>query len=350
MKKKWIALFMTVLMLCALAVPALAIDTAKEKTARLCPDFTIVMDGEKKYFKRADGTAAFPLVYQDSTYLPLRAIGEALGKNVNWDETTKTISLEGTRTANTASNQFVEGTAKNVTVQVRKDFTIRIDGVQQQFMTSAGKEMYPLLYDGSTYLPLRAIGQMMNKTVTWDNATKTVTLTTVGFTVTDADSFGNTSPNSDAAGDINLAQAKAIALKHAGLQENAVTFVTTKVDYENGRKYYDVEFYYNGQEYDYEIDAKTGEITEFDKDFEGVRPIEKEPVNTTEITKEKAKNIALNHAGLAEAQVTRLKIEKDRDDGRVKYEIEFYSGLMEYGYEIDAATGNILKAEKEYDD
>ena len=48
--------------------------------------------------------------------------------------------------------------------------------------------------------------------------------------------------------------------------------------------------------------------------------------------------------------MTRLKIEKDRDDGRVKYEIEFYSGLMEYGYEIDAATGNILKAEKEYDD
>ncbi|MBR2852246.1 MAG: PepSY domain-containing protein [Anaerotignum sp.] len=50
------------------------------------------------------------------------------------------------------------------------------------------------------------------------------------------------------------------------------------------------------------------------------------------------------------SEVRDLDIEKDRDDGIVKYEIDFESGRMEYEYEIHAETGKILKAEKDYDD
>ena len=162
-------------------------------------------------------------------------------------------------------------------------------------------------------------------------------------TVTDADTFEGT--------DIDLEEAKEIALKDAGLKEKDVTFVTAKVDYDDGRKYYDVEFYYNGVEYDYEIDAESGRIVDFDKDFEGRLPVVKEEEETKdEITAEKAKEIALKHAGLKESEVTRLKAERDRDDGIVKYDVEFQQGRMEYDYEIDAETGKILKAEKDYDD
>lgn len=342
MKKRWIAMGTTLAMMAAMAMPALA--AADYETARVRPDFTIEIDGKEMNFKRADGSAAFALVYEDSTYLPLRAIGEALGRNVNWDEKTKTITLEGERTAKDSSNKAVEGTAKNVTVQVRKDFTIVIDGKEQTFKTSSGKEIFPLLYDGSTYLPLRAIGEIMNKEVTWDNATKTVTLTSEGFTVTDADTFKGNETTTD----IGLEKAKDIALNHAGLKESDVIFVTAKAGYDDGRKEYDVEFYRNGLEYDYEIDAKTGRITDYDKDFEGKIPVVKEETKASEITADEAKAIALKHAGLSSA--TWVKAEKDRDDGRVKFEIEFRDGRMEYDYEIDAETGNILKAEKEYDD
>ena len=129
MKKKWIALGTTLVMTAAMAIPAMA--AIDYETARLRPDFTIVIDGKEKNFKRADGSAAFALVYEGSTYLPLRAIGEAIGRNVNWDEDTKTITLEGERETKDSSNKAVEGKAKDVSVQVRKDFTIVIDGKEQ---------------------------------------------------------------------------------------------------------------------------------------------------------------------------------------------------------------------------
>lgn len=284
MKKKWIALGTTLVMTAAMAMPAMA--AIAYETARLRPDFTIVIDGKEKNFKRADGSAAFALVYEDSTYLPLRAIGEALGKNVNWDEDTRTITLEGKRETKDSSNKAVEDKAKNISVQVRKDFTIVIDGKEETFKTSAGKRIYPLLYDGSTYLPLRAIGQIMDKTVEWDNDTKTVTLTSDGFTVTDADTFG-------------------------------------------GKK-----------DRDTVTDADTFKDKVKDKDKNKVK----------DIGLEKAKEIALKHAGLKKSEVTKLKAERDRDDGIVKYEVEFEKGRMEYDYEINAETGKILKAEKDYDD
>ncbi|MBR2382222.1 MAG: PepSY domain-containing protein [Anaerotignum sp.] len=287
MKKKWIALGVTLVMTAAMAIPAMA--AIDYETARLRPDFTITIDGKDKNFKRSDGSAAFALVYEGSTYLPLRAIGEAIGRNVNWDEDTKTITLEGKREVKDSSNKAVEGKAKDVSVQVRKDFTIVIDGKEQTFRTSSGKVIYPLLYEGSTYLPLRAIGQIMGKAVDWDSDTKTVTLTSEGFTVTDADTFGD------------------------------------------------------------KKDTVTDADTFGDKDKKPEKEKTKQDV-TNEITAEKAKEIALNHAGVKANQVRDLDIEKDRDDGIVKYEIDFESGRVEYEYEVDAETGKILKAEKDYDD
>lgn len=63
-----------------------------------------------------------------------------------------------------------------------------------------------------------------------------------------------------------------------------------------------------------------------------------------------AQTAALNHAGVQAGAVSEMKCERDRDDGRTVYEIEFRAGGMEYEYEVDAATGTILKAESEYDD
>jgi len=229
-----------------------------------------------------------------------------------------------------------------VTARLRPDYTIMIDGKEQTLRSASGEVIYPLVYEDSVYLPLRAMGQLMDKEVAWDNATKTVILTSEGSAAKDAGAVKET--------EIDLEKAKKIALEHAGLKEEDVIFVTAKPDYDDGRKQYDVEFYSNGMEYDYEIDAENGRIVEFDKDFEGVMPVvnEKDKETAAEITAEEAKKIALNHAGLSD--VTWVKVEKDRDDGKIKYEIEFRDGRMEYEYEIDAESGKILKAEKDYDD
>ena len=84
----------------------------------------------------------------------------------------------------------------------------------------------------------------------------------------DMESYQNGSPNASASAgtDIGLEQAKAIALNHAGCQASEVHFSKAKFEKEHGSVIYEVEFYRDGIEYEYKIDATTGEILEFDSE------------------------------------------------------------------------------------
>ncbi len=147
--------------------------------------------------------------------------------------------------------------------------------------------------------------------------------------------------------------AKQIALKHAMLKEQEVFFVQAKKDIENGREVYDIEFYSNNVEYDYEIDVKTGKILEADRDIENFSiPAPKTPAPATsgEIGIEKAKQIALNHAGVKAKDAVFVQAKKDYDDGRAVYDIEFKSNGVEYDYEIDPVSGKILSFDVDHDD
>lgn len=68
--------------------------------------------------------------------------------------------------------------------------------------------------------------------------------------------------------DIGVEQAKAIAVKHAGLSASEVTFSKAKLDREDGVMVYEIEFYKNGMEYEYEIHAASGEIIKYDSEHE----------------------------------------------------------------------------------
>ena len=155
-------------------------------------------------------------------------------------------------------------------------------------------------------------------------------------------------------GNISLDKAKEIALSHAGLSADQVTFVKVKMDFDDGIQKYDIKFYCNGQEYDYEINSSNGQIIQFDYDMEynyipnNNTTNYQSNVNTTaNISVERAKEIALSYAGLSADQVTFVKVNMDFDDGIQKYEIEFYYNYREYSYEIDANTGNILSYEQD---
>lgn len=61
------------------------------------------------------------------------------------------------------------------------------------------------------------------------------------------------------------------------------------------------------------------------------------------IGEEKAKEIALNHAEINEADASFVKSKFEYDDGIAVYEIEFYSGKTEYEYKINAVSGEIIE-------
>ena len=64
--------------------------------------------------------------------------------------------------------------------------------------------------------------------------------------------------------------------------------------------------------------------------------------SSTDIGAEKAKEIALQHAGVSASNAVFVKAEREYDDGRLTYDVDFYAGNKEYDYEILAADGTIL--------
>jgi len=165
-------------------------------------------------------------------------------------------------------------------------------------------------------------------------------------------------------GYIGAAKALEIALNHAGKTANDIFDLETEMDYEYGVMVYEIEFNSGGYEYDYDINAVTAEIikdnAKLDNDIRDSSAKNDNDVkndssasvtpNAGEITKEEATDIALKHAGFTADKVYALECERDREDGKAVFEVEFKNGNYEYDYEIDAVTGNVLKYNKDLND
>ena len=167
-----------------------------------------------------------------------------------------------------------------------------------------------------------------------------------------ADNGVSQAQNNTSGDDIGEAKAREIALEHAGLAEADVTFVKVRLDRDDGRLDYDVDFYSGNTEYNYEIDAATGEIVSFDSEIDDFDIPAQTQQSGTVISLEQAKEAALKAAGLDAANVKWIGEEFDRDDGRSVYELECISGEMEYDFEINAADGTVMEQGREsiYDD
>ena len=198
---------------------------------------------------------------------------------------------------------------------------------------------------------------------------------------------------------VGAAAAKQAALRHAGLSEADVRELECELDWEKGRMVYEVEFETAAYEYDYDVDAVTGEVLRSKKEpaddrYEGGRSENgaigsnggagtqgaagtgagtqavsggtgtqgaagsgvtggSAPVssgNTVPVSREEAIRTALAHAGLTQADVWDVDCELDRENGRTVYEIDFENASYEYEYEIDAVTGGILRSKREKND
>ena len=145
-----------------------------------------------------------------------------------------------------------------------------------------------------------------------------------------------------AASTITRQQAQTIALQDAGVSASSAKFIQVKEDYEKGQAVYEVEFYANQTEYDYEIAKSNGAILAKDYDIENWEPSQNTNNSTSaSISLEKAKSIAL--AKVSGATNSNIRIEQDYDDGMVIYEGEIHYQGMEYEFEINGANGAIIE-------
>ncbi len=145
---------------------------------------------------------------------------------------------------------------------------------------------------------------------------------------------------------IGLERAKEIVFAELGVAESQLR----DVDYDIERGVYEIDFTYNGMEYEYRVDAVTGRIlnsrSEPDDDIRGNTSVETTPAPSEYIGLERAKEIVFTELGVAESQLRDV----DYDIERGVYEIDFTYNGMEYEYEVDGTTGRILRAEVERDD
>ncbi len=157
--------------------------------------------------------------------------------------------------------------------------------------------------------------------------------------------------NSSQASLIGEEKALQIALEHAGVALENVAYSQVKLENDDGRWEYDTEFYSGSKEYDYEIDASTGEILGYDHDIESVYlpSADNAQSSAASVSLETAKSSAL--AKVPGAGESNIRINQDYDDGRLIYEGKIIYNTTEYEFEIDATTGTFLEwsAESIYD-
>lgn len=159
--------------------------------------------------------------------------------------------------------------------------------------------------------------------------------------------------------------AEKIALDALGLTRDAVVMDRTEYDREKGQDVWEVEFYHDGVEYDFEINADTGEILkqkqENERKTDGKPESKPDTKPSTDdapapapevvgLTEDEAIALALADAKLSADDVTRLKAKQDYDDGVWVYEIEFDQGQTEYDYEIRISDGKIIERDIDIDD
>lgn len=164
---------------------------------------------------------------------------------------------------------------------------------------------------------------------------------------TDDASASSAQQSTASSGAIDEAQARSIALEHAGVAESDAKFYRVERDSDDGRAVYEVEFYSGNTEYDYEISAETGEILSYDSDIEGWAA-QSGNAEGSAVTLEQAR--ALVAERIPGVSADSVQIEQDRDDGRDIYEGEVYYDRTEYEFEIDASTGSFIKWSVDYRD
>lgn len=201
---------------------------------------------------------------------------------------------------------------------------------------TAGDYSYSYSINAETGEVLEASYRDKNAAPTDSTQTDT---TASGVTTTPTQTAPSTNTSTGA---VTEAKAQEIALAHAGVKAADATITKSKLDYDDGRQIYEIEWYANGAKYDYEIAVATGEIVNSGYEAKTVVGTG----SSATVSEATAKQTALARvSGATDKDIYEWKL--DYDDGRPEYEGKIIYGGTEYEFTIDAASGNVTEWEAE---
>lgn len=170
----------------SMTTPAFAAskDVSKQITAYFMSggkSISVYINGTKITPRDGNGNEVYPFAVSGTTYLPVKAVADALGKVVTWDDTTASVKIDDSTTATTAQNNTNAkpntDTSKQLTAYYTsggKTISIYVNGTKITPKDGNGKEVAPFIIDGTTYLPVKAVANALGKEVAWDGATASV--------------------------------------------------------------------------------------------------------------------------------------------------------------------------------
>ena len=156
---------------------------------------------------------------------------------------------------------------------------------------------------------------------------------------------------------ISKDEVKEVVLNTMNVNEEDVYFES--IDLELDKKEYEVELYYNKNDYEFKVSAKEGKIiyTDYYIPSNNVNNSNGDNNNTSNnsqtttqgnnISLDEAVSIALENANASESDVNFVKKQEDYDDNELVYDIEFHYEGYEYEYEIRANDGFIISQDKD---
>lgn len=188
--KRFTAFALALALVLSLTTGASAVQPkAEQVAANINYDITVTFNGEAKALSNVNGQQVYPVLYGGTTYVPIRAIGYLLGLKVDWDQATRTVLLGTPGDGDTIEikTAFPDIPRKigteAVAPTIDPSITVKYDGAVQEMKTAKGDIVYPMLLGGTTYLPIRAVGNMLGLDVDWEQGTQTVKLTSGAKTV-----------------------------------------------------------------------------------------------------------------------------------------------------------------------
>ena len=232
---KYISVLIVTILLFSFNAVSVYAGTREENVVVYYENIKIFLNGKQIVPKDAKRRIVEPFIIDGTTYLPVRAIGNALSYNVDWEPETNTVVLEKNKAEASSTNEVEEniGSVRNENVnRVFNEIKIKINNVIITPQDVNGNIVEPFIIDGTTYLPLRAICNSLNIDVNWDDNDKTISLTSANIKTRSEFTYTKTSKtkthNSIEEDSIDLELVERTKTKMKNSLQDSVVKVTSK--------------------------------------------------------------------------------------------------------------------------